>query len=90
MSLARYHSAQEIAQVAGLTERHVKRVLGNAQTSGALWFGCRLRMIMGECGPQVHFASLPDHIREAFIMRAQMDLPLPPPEQINFYCASGA
>ena len=73
----------EIARVAGLTEKHVRRMISRARGCGPYvpqeWFGALMRIEDGECGPRVVFATLPDHIREAFVMLDQPELPLPPP-----------
>lgn len=78
----------QIAEVAGLSEKHVRRMIARAQGAGPYvsqeWFGKRLRIVTGECGPEVEFATLPDHIREAFVMLDQEELPLPPPMTILF------
>ena len=74
---------EQIAKVAGLSEKHVHRVLRRAKGAGPYvsqgWFGKRLRVVDRGCGPEVEFASLPDHVREAFVMLDQAELPLPPP-----------
>lgn len=73
----------QIANVAGLTEKHVRRMIARAQGAGPYvsreWFGKRMRVVIGESGPEVEFATLPDHIREALVMLDQPELPLPPP-----------
>lgn len=73
----------QIAQVSGLTEKHVRRMVGRAQGAGPhvspCWFGERMRVRVVESGLEVEFASLPQHIREAFVLLDQPDLPLPPP-----------
>ncbi len=81
-------SPDQIAQIAGLTEKHVRRMIGRAQGAGPYvndeWFGQRMHVVVGECGPLVAFATLPDHIREAFVMLDQEELPLPPREHFIF------
>jgi hypothetical protein len=78
-----YVTPDQIAQVAGVTEKHVRRMISRAQGGGPfgnpLWFGTRMRVSVGECGPEVEFATLPGHIREGFVMQDQEELPLPPP-----------
>ncbi|MCT4608636.1 MAG: hypothetical protein N4A70_05465 [Pelagimonas sp.] len=78
----------QIAAVSGLTEKHVVRMLFRARGGTQftrLWFGRQLRIIDDVDGPKVEFASLPDHIREAFVMLDQQELPLfPPHAQDNF------
>lgn len=73
----------EIAQVAGVTEKHVRRMMSRARGSGhhvsPEWFGRIMRIEKGEHGPEVVFATLPDHIREAFVMLDQQELPLTHP-----------
>jgi len=73
----------QIAEVAGLTKKHVRRMIARARGAGPYvsqdWFGKRMRVVAGERGPEVEFATLPDHIREAFVMLDQEELPLPPP-----------
>lgn len=79
-----YVRPEQIAAVANLSEKHVRRVIMRAQGAGPYvstdWFGNRLVVRTGEHGPEVAFSSLPNHIREAFIMLDQPELPLPPPE----------
>jgi hypothetical protein len=73
----------QIAAVSGLTKKHVVRMIGRARGCGphvsSDWFGVRMRIIDEVDGPKVEFASLPDHIREAFVMLDQQELPLSPP-----------
>ena len=83
-----YVTPDQIAAMAGVTEKHVRRMISRARGAGPylnpLWYGTRMRVSIGECGPEVAFATLPDHIREAFVMQDQEELPLPPPpEQIK-------
>lgn len=70
----------EIAQVVGCTEKHVRRMIGRSRgaepETRSTWFGVTLRIEKGEHGPEVVFATLPDHIREAFVMLDQRELPL--------------
>lgn len=77
-----YVTPDQIAALAGLTEKHVRRMISRAQGAGPYasrdWFGKHLHVVSGECGPKVAFPTLPDHIREAFVMRDQEELPLPP------------
>lgn len=72
----------QIARASGLSEKHVRRMIARARGAGPHvspeWFGKRLHVVTGECGPEVAFATLPDHIREALVMRDQEELPLPP------------
>jgi len=56
----------------------ISRAQGAGPYVAADWFGKRLAVCTGECGPEVEFSSLPDHIREAFVMQDQQELPLPP------------
>lgn len=73
----------DIARVAGLTEKHVRRMISRPRGCGPYvsqeWFGTILRVEQNEHGPEVVFATLPEHIREAFVMLDQPELPLPPP-----------
>ncbi|MCF6432639.1 hypothetical protein [Leisingera sp. MMG026] len=70
----------EIAEIVGCTEKHVRRMIGRARGAGhhvsPEWFGRIMRIEDGEHGPEVVFATLPDHIREAFVMLDQPELPL--------------
>ncbi|MFV1530495.1 MULTISPECIES: hypothetical protein [unclassified Phaeobacter] len=70
----------EIAEVVGCTEKHVRRMIGRSRGAEPetrdTWFGANLRIEKGEHGPEVVFATLPDHIREAFVMLDQRELPL--------------
>jgi len=72
----------QIAAVTGFTEKHVRRVVSGMNGEGLYsdrdWFGIRLRLVETEAGQVVEFASLPDHIREAFVMLDQPELPLSP------------
>lgn len=73
----------QIAALAHITEKHVRRVIREFHTRGwepprRVWRGAVLRI---HAGMQVEFASLPDDIRDAaLIARDQMHLPFPPPE----------
>lgn len=69
-----------IAEVAGLSQKHVRRMVARASdpVEPAEWYGARLRAVSGESGLEVEFATLPQHIREAFVMLDQEELPLPP------------
>ncbi|MEM7295671.1 MAG: hypothetical protein AAF330_03450 [Pseudomonadota bacterium] len=73
----------EIARIAGITEKHVRRMIGRAVNPGLYdnpdWFGVRMNVIRDDGGPKVTFTSLPEQIREAFVMLDQQELPLPPP-----------
>lgn len=70
----------EIAAVSGLTEKHVRRVFSRAVGAGPYvspeWYGGRLIISQSDRGPVAEFASLPIHIREAFIEQNQLRLPL--------------
>lgn len=71
----------EIAALAGITEKHVRRVIREFQTRGWLpprdtWRGAELRI---HDGLMVEFSSLPADIRDAaLVARDQMALPFPP------------
>lgn len=71
----------QIAGLAGITEKHVRRVIREFQTRGChsprkAWRGAALRI---HDAMQIEFASLPDDIRDAaLVARGQMHLPLPP------------
>ncbi len=71
----------EIARVSGLTEKHVRRMMGRVRGVGHWvdykWFGTRPRIHDTDTGPEIEFATLPDHIREAFVLKDQPMLPLP-------------
>lgn len=73
----------QIADVSGLTEKHVKRMISRAEGGGPylnpLWLGVRMRVRRDDEGIAVAFASLPEHIRDAFVMQDQMELPLTSP-----------
>lgn len=75
----------EIATISGLTRKHVRRMATRAQ-DGRSWCGADMRLTFPEDGDVlVEFSTLPDHIREAFVMMDQPELPLPPPlERIKF------
>ena len=77
-------SAAEIARAAGLTERHVRSRIARAEGCGLcasrLWHGKLLDVRRApDGGVLVAFASLPDHIREAFVMLDQYELPFSTP-----------
>lgn len=76
-------SANEIASVAGLTKKHVRRMMRRAQGLGPhvspLWFGERMRIHQVEGEELVEFRTLPVKIREAFVMLDQPEFPLTPP-----------
>ncbi len=73
----------QIASAAGLTEKHVRRIIHRAEGAGPfvspMWYGRRIDVIRDTDGPKVVFSTLPDHIREAFVMLDQQELSLPPP-----------
>lgn len=73
----------EIAAAAHVTEKHVRRMVARAKGAGPhvspLWFGRRMRVHDCAGGPEVEFAALPDHIREALVARDQLALPFTPP-----------
>lgn len=75
-------SPAEIAEVSKLTEKHVRRMIRRAEGCGPwvspLWFGCRMEVLRTAAGLKVRLASLPPHIREAFVMLDQLELPLCP------------
>jgi hypothetical protein len=81
-----YVTADQIAEVSGLTTKHVRRMMGRANGAGPFvrpnWFGVRMKLVVGECGLEAEFATLPEHIQQAFreaeCMRDQLELPLPP------------
>lgn len=67
----------EIAQVSGLTRKHVRRMITRA-ANGRSWCGTDIHLTFPEDGDVlVDFHSLPEHIREAFVMLDQQELPLP-------------
>lgn len=79
----------EIAKVSGLTRKHVRRMAYRA-TQGRSWCGAEMRLTFPEDGDVlVEFHSLPEHIREAFVMLDQQELPLPPPiwNELNWNAA---
>lgn len=75
-------TSAEIAAAVHVTEKHVRRMLQRAIGCGPhvspLWFGRRPVVHKSLAGLEVEFATLPDHIREALVMRDQLALPLPP------------
>ncbi|KMW60766.1 hypothetical protein AIOL_000931 [Candidatus Rhodobacter oscarellae] len=80
----------EIAKVSGLTRKHVRRMITRA-ANGRSWCGADMRLTFPEDGDVlVEFHSLPDHIREAFVMLDQQELPLPPLERIKLECRAAA
>jgi hypothetical protein len=73
----------EVADISGLTRKHVRRMATRAQ-EGRSWCGADMRLTFPEDGDVlVEFPTLPDHIREAFVMLDQLELPLPPPIGTN-------
>ena len=73
----------QIADVAGLTEKHVRRMISRAKGAGPYvspdWYGVRMDVTRTDGGPIVMLSSLPAQIREAFVMLDQQELPLTPP-----------
>lgn len=63
----------QIAAAAQVTEKHVRRMISRAQGSGPYvptdWFGVRMRVVVDDGALLVEFASLPDHIRDAVLVR---------------------
>lgn len=76
----------EIASAARLTEKHVRRMLRRAIGAGPhvspFWFGCRVEVTNTGRGLMADICTLPTHIREALVMRDQLELPLTPPQRI--------
>ncbi len=70
----------QIARAMSCTAKNVRRMVGRSNGSEAdvrgTWFGCKLRAT--RCGRdiQIEFASLPQHVREAFVEQDQTELPL--------------
>ncbi|MGH1330752.1 MAG: hypothetical protein ACRBBK_07720 [Paracoccaceae bacterium] len=74
---AHHVTITEIAKVSGLTRKHVRRMAYRA-TLGRSWCGADMRLTTPAKGEwSVEFTTLPDHIREAFVMVGQEELPLP-------------
>ncbi|MEM6727839.1 MAG: hypothetical protein AAF618_05005 [Pseudomonadota bacterium] len=80
-------TVEEIAHVAGLTEAWVRQKLVEASIAGPgyVWRKAELRAVCQDGELLAEFASLPEPIREAFVMLDQQELPLPPLERIKFY-----
>lgn len=71
----------EVAKVSGLTRKHVRRMATRIQ-EGRAWCGvetCLTAPAKGE--PKFLFSTLPEHIREAFVMLDQEELPFPKPHE---------
>ena len=67
----------EVAKVSGLTRKHVRRMAYRA-TQGQSWCGADLILNIPVKGEWlIKFTTLPSHIREAFVMLDQAELPLP-------------
>lgn len=72
-----YVTITKVAEVAGVSRKHVRRQVTRAQ-AGRAWCGADLRLVIpskGEC--LVELSTLPEHIREAFVMIDQVALPFP-------------
>lgn len=78
----------EIAKVSGLTRKHVRRMI-TRNANGRSWCGADMRLSFPDDGDAlVEVHTLPDHIREAFVMLDQLELPLPPPwSKLNWNAA---
>jgi hypothetical protein len=71
-----YVTITKISEVAGVSRKHVRRQVTRAQ-AGRAWCGADLRLIVPSKGEfSVEFSTLPEHIREAFVMLDQVALPL--------------
>jgi hypothetical protein len=75
---ARQVTLAEVAEVSGLTRKHIRRMATRAQ-EGRTWCGAEMRLTAPSKGElSIEFTTLPDHIREAFVMLDREELPLPP------------
>ncbi len=78
----------QIASLARITEKHMRRVIREFHSRGWLgprktWRGVPLRIHDGQL---VEFASLPADIRDAaLVARDQLSLPFPPPRNTIFW-----
>lgn len=70
----------QIARALGCTPKNVRRMVGRSNGAEAdvrgTWFGCKLRATRRGRDIQIEFETLPQHVREAFVMVDQLDLPL--------------
>lgn len=79
-------TVDQIASAAGIQPERVKRVIREfssptwADCPRPAWHGATLVIDHSTGGPFVQFASLPDHIREAVVLRDQRQLPLAEPK----------
>ncbi|MFS4437869.1 hypothetical protein ACMA5I_06625 [Paracoccaceae bacterium GXU_MW_L88] len=80
----RHVSPEDIAEVAGLTLPYVRRVVSEFKSrSRTAWHGAKLH-IEGEPGAyRIAFRDLPEHVREAFTLLDQQNLPFTPPLEHN-------
>lgn len=84
-----YLGTSEIARLGGITEDHVKKVIRECRAEDtpeqrkAGWHGMWPVIRETEAGFEVALPSLPTHIREAFVMRDQPELPPPPRNKKN-------
>lgn len=73
----KYVSINQVAELGKVSRKHVRRQVTRAQT-GRAWCGAEMRAVMPSGGDVlIEFGTLPEHIREAFIMLDQVALPLP-------------
>jgi hypothetical protein len=66
----------EVAQMGKVSRKHVRRQVTRAQ-AGRAWMGAEMRAVIPKGGDVlIEFGTLPDHIREAFVMLDQVALQL--------------
>lgn len=71
-----YVTIAQVAEVAGVSRKHVRRQVTRAQ-AGRAWCGAEMRALLPPGGEVlVEFPTLPEHIREAFVVLDQIELPI--------------
>lgn len=72
----KYVSIDEVAELGKVSRKHVRRQVTRAQ-AGRAWMGAEMRAVIPKGGDVlIEFGTLPEHIREAFVMLDQAALQL--------------
>jgi predicted DNA-binding protein (UPF0251 family) len=72
----KYVSIDTVAELGQVSRKHVRRQVTRAQ-AGRAWCGAEMRAVIPSGGDVlIEFGTLPEHIREAFVMLDQADLPI--------------
>ena len=69
----------DVAKIGGVTEKHVRRMINRAKGAEPekcpFWFGTKLQSEQVDGNLMVVFATLPQHIREALLLKDQLEIP---------------